>query len=177
MTKEELQKIYNYENSNQESHNMSAIRSLIHSMAHAKGLVAYYESTHKEIGPDRFYDDDPKELSEWEKEYYTVIKQANDALNHLIKNKNADFYDARENLNIVMRRKDPDALKEYLDLIQKDAKEKLGADKTPLKNLSKGLAGLSKSREEAEVECIQDAQTCLYWMVQQGAKTKSTEKQ
>ncbi len=150
MTKQELQKIYNYENSDLENRNMGEIRKLIYQMScEQKNIIAadLVLSHNEEADYDELYELKEKAESE--------IDEIND------------------NLQKEMMGKDKAALKEYLDLIQKDAKEQFAANKTPMyvspEEMTVELfdAIQNKRALKAEVDCTNKAQQTFHVMTRQ----------
>ena len=159
MTREEVQKIFDYENHAAENMNMSDIERYIIMMdAQQTDLIRIQQVLDRTEELDSL---DPEEIEELyeEQEFHQNLYE--------------DWY---AKLKESMKTKDKAALKEYLDLIQKDADEQFAANKMPLYlppekrgelliTTEDSDAYYAKRDLKAKCDCIRAAKIGLHFML------------
>lgn len=158
MTREEVQKIFDYENHTAKNMNMSDIQMEISMMdAQQTALIEIQQKLDRTEELDRL---DPEEIDQlYENQESTQ-----------------DTYECcYAKLKEFMKTKDKAALKEYLDLIQKDADEQFAANKMPLYlppekrdslTTEDDNAYYAKRVAKARCDCIRAAKRSLHFMLE-----------
>ena len=159
MTREEVQKIFDYENHTAENMNMSDIGMHISMMdAQQTNLIEIQQKLDRTEELDRLYQEEQDQLYE-DQEFHQ------------------DKYEfLYAELKELMKTKDKTALKEYLDLIQKDADEQFAANKMPLYlppekrgelliTTEDSDAYYAKRDLKAKCDCIRAAKIGLHFML------------
>lgn len=161
MTREEVQKIFDYENHTAKNMNMSDIGMHISMMdAQQTNLIEIQQKLDRTEELDRLYQEEQDQLYE-DQEFHQ------------------DKYEfLYAELKELMKTKDKTALKEYLDLIQKDADEQFAANKMPLYlppekrdalTTEDDNAYYAKRVAKARCDCIRAAKRGLHFMLEKAA--------
>lgn len=151
MEKQQLQKIYDLENTSDEKRNMGQISYLISRMGNIKSTIIYNEQL-LEHNEECYVEEVEKEKQQAEDEYSNL----------------------REELKTEMRSKDSNTVKEYLDLIQQDSNEKLASNKSPLYlppekrdfSVEQMDEYIEKRELKAQCDAVQDARRDLHFSMQ-----------
>lgn len=159
MTREEVQKIFDYENHTAENMNMSDIERYIIMMdAQQTDLIRIQQVL-----------DRTEELDSLDQEEIDQLYEDQEFRQDL-------YEDCYAKLKESMKTKDKAALKEYLDLIQKDADEQFAANKMPLYLPPEKREELLTTEEDADAyyakrdlkakcDCIRAAKIGLHFML------------
>lgn len=157
MTKKEFQKIYDYEHNDLEEINMSEIDKSISSAIYNRSELIRIE-----------------QILDHKEETDNLLKEEIAKLYKDQKRAQQSYDDYCDDLKKLIETKDKTALKEYLDLIQKNAEEEIAANKMPFYLPPEKRGKLSVKDYDAYVEqrslkaqwdCIMIAQRELYFML------------